>query len=293
MIELKGINHSFGNHVVINELTETFHNGEVIGLVAPNGTGKSTLLNIMMNYLKPQTGKVIINDNKRYKGPKENSQIYKEISMMPDQNDLYHHLSGYDHLLLYQSMWPSESIQVDEVVKQLEMGHYVKKKVGDYSLGMKQRLCFAMQIVSDTSIMLMDEVMNGLDPNNVELISSVIIEKRNEGKTIVIASHLLENLEKYSNRIFFLMDGKLELFLDKDQGYADNSIYIKLTNIELKQLKEWFPNNYVVSLNSSELIVRIETKEELPSYLDKLIQENILEFAVGHLSLADAYQLKF
>lgn len=67
---------------------------------------------------------------------------------------------------------------------------------------MKQRLCFAMQMVSDTSIMLMDEVMNGLDPNNVELISRVIIEKRDLGKTVVIASHLLENLEKYSNRIF-------------------------------------------------------------------------------------------
>lgn len=293
MIELKNINVSFGKHHVLRNLSETFESGEVIGLVAPNGTGKSTLLNVMMNYLKPQSGEVVIEGRKRYKGPKENSRIYQEISMMPDQNDLYPHLSGYDHLKMYQDMYKRKNISVEDVIKELEMGHYVKKKVSDYSLGIKQRLCFAMQMVSDTKIMLMDEVMNGLDPNNVELISKVIIKRRDEGKTIVIASHLLENLEKYSNRIFFLFGGILELFLNKNQGYADDSTYIRLNDVSLEKATELFPDKYLVSLNGQAVIIRVEEKEQLSKALDKLVEADILEFVVGHLSLTDSYQLKF
>lgn len=293
MIELKDISVSFGKHQVLKNISETFKTGEVVGLVAPNGTGKSTLLNVMMNYLKPQTGEVIIDESKKYKGPKENSTIYQDISMMPDQNDLYQHLSGYDHLKMYQDMYKRKNISIEEVINELEMTHYVKKKVSDYSLGMKQRLCFAMQMVSDTKIMLMDEVMNGLDPNNVELISQVIIKKRNQGKTIIIASHLLENLEKYSNRIFFLFDGQLELFLDKRQGYADDSTYIKVGNISLEEAQRLFPTNYIVSLNAHGIVIRIDDKNRLSQELEKLVTANMLEFSVGHLSLTDSYQLKF
>ena len=293
MIELNNISVSFGQHVVLDKIDVTFMPGEVIGLVAPNGTGKSTLLNVCMNYLKPQTGKVIVHGTKTYKGPKENSQIYQDISMMPDQNDLYPHLTGYDHLKMYQDMWHSKNIKIDDVITQLEMGHYVKKKVASYSLGMKQRLCFAMQMVSDTSIMLMDEVMNGLDPNNVELISRVIIEKRDLGKTVVIASHLLENLEKYSNRIFFLFNAKLELFLDKEEGYADKATYVKLNSEEAKKVEDLFTNHYQVDLNHQDHLIRVDETAELPSVLSMLIEAGILEFSVGHLSLSDAYQLKF
>lgn len=293
MIELKDINVSFGKNHVLKNVNETFIAGEVIGLVAPNGTGKSTLLNVMMNYLKPQSGEVIIDDVKKYKGPRENSRLYQEISMMPDQNDLYSHLSGYDHLKMYKDMYKRKKLSIDDVVEELEMSHYVKKKVADYSLGMKQRLCFAMQVVSDTKIMLMDEVMNGLDPNNVELISQIIIKKRNEGKTIIIASHLLENLEKYSSRIFFLYNGQLELFLDKNKGYADSSTYIRLTSLSLEEVTEIFPSQCLISLNEQGIVVRIEEKTQLTDALEKLVATNILEFSVGHLSLTDSYQLKF
>lgn len=293
MIELKNISVSFKKHHVLRNVNMVFEVGEVVGLVAPNGTGKSTLLNVMMNYLKPTQGEVVIQDNKRYKNPKENSRMYQLISLMPDQNDLYDHLSGYDHLKLYKNIWKTKKIKIDDLVEQLEMKHYVKKKVGSYSLGMKQRLCFAMQIMSDTPIMLMDEVMNGLDPNNVELISSLIIEKKEEGKTIIIASHLLENLEKYSDRIFFLTGGNLELFLDKSQGYADESTYIKLINADMNEIERLFPKLYIVALNEHELLIRVQDQSHLPLTLSDLIDNKYNHFSVGQMSLPDAYQLKF
>lgn len=293
MIELKNISVNFGKHQVIKEMNITFESGEVVGLVAPNGTGKSTMLNVMMNYLKPQNGEIVINETKRYKNPKENSQIYQLISMMPDQNDLYEHLSGYDHLKLYQKMWRNKDMEITDVVERLQMKHYIKQRVGGYSLGMKQRLCFAMQLMTNTSIMLMDEVMNGLDPNNVELISKVILEKKEEGKTIIIASHLLENLEKYADRIFFLFSGELELFLDKKQGYTDQGIYIKLENQTINKIQEMFPHLYTVMLNNQEVLIKLNEKEQLATVLEELIKNDIINFSVGFLSLSDAYQLKF
>lgn len=293
MIELKNISVNFGKHQVIKEMNIAFEPGEVVGLVAPNGTGKSTMLNVMMNYLKPQKGEVVINETKRYKNPKENSQIYQLISMMPDQNDLYEHLSGYDHLKLYQKMWHNKDMEIIDVVERLQMKHYIKQRVGGYSLGMKQRLCFAMQLMTNTSIMLMDEVMNGLDPNNVELISKVILEKKEEGKTIIIASHLLENLEKYADRIFFLFSGELELFLDKNQGYTDQGIYIKLDNQTIDKIQAMFPHLYTVKLNNQEILIKLNEKEQLTSVLEELIKNDVVNFSVGFLSLSDAYQLKF
>ena len=293
MIELKNISVSFGKQQVIKDVSISFFEGEVIGLVAPNGTGKSTLLNIMMNYLKPQTGEAIIHQDKRYGTPKVNSQIYREISMMPDQNDLYLHFTGFDHLKMFQDMWQSSQISLTDIVEELEMGHYVNKKVSGYSLGMKQRLCFAMQMASNTSIMLMDEVMNGLDPTNVELISQIILKKREEGKTIIIASHLLENLEKYANRIFFLTEGKLELFLDKTVGYADNRSYLKLTEISDDRIRRSFPHQEIIGLKNGMLLLPFDEKAQLEGAVAQLIQENILTFSIGKLSLSEAYQLKF
>src|SRR5690606_38054136 len=117
-------------------------------------------------------------------------KMHQQISMMPDQSDLYNHLSGRAHMKMYSLMWGSDPKLIDETIEALNMSHYVDKKTGTYSLGMRQRLCFAMQIVSNTSVMLMDEVMNGLDPNHVEMISQILVKKKQEGKLIIIASHL-------------------------------------------------------------------------------------------------------
>lgn len=293
MIELKNISVNFGKLQVLDDISFLFKAGEVVGLVAPNGTGKSTMLNVMMNYLKPQTGEVIVNGSKTYKKDSKKNELYQVISMMPDQNDLYGHLSGYDHLKLYQELWQTTRLSVEDIVSELEMSHYVKKKVSSYSLGMKQRLCFALQIMSDTSIMLMDEVMNGLDPKNVELISQVIVRKKNEGKTIIIASHLLENLEKYSDRIYFLENGKMNLYLDKEIGYGDKSIYIKIPYLEenvMNKLSETYP---IIHLSTNDSLLRLEDKTLLEQATNELIANGIIQFSVGNLSLADAYKLKF
>ena len=181
MLHIENVSVDFSGKIVLKNINETFKPGEMIGLVAPNGTGKSTLMNVIMNYVKPTEGKVRYGDQLIYSSKSNEVKLHQKISMMADQSDLYNHLSGRAHMKMYSLMWGSNPKLIDETIAALNMGHYVDKKTGTYSLGMRQRLCFAMQIVSDTEIMLMDEVMNGLDPNHVEMISKILVQKRQRG----------------------------------------------------------------------------------------------------------------
>lgn len=170
MLKLKDITLSFGNHTVLDGFNYNFQNGTIYGLVAPNGTGKSTLINVILNNLKPQKGYVEYNDL-QYKNEKTTVKLHQEICAFPDQSELFSFMTGRDHLKLYANLWHNDPQKVKDIISTLKMETYIDRKVETYSLGMKQRLCFAMVVATNTSVMLLDEVMNGLDPQNVQVIS--------------------------------------------------------------------------------------------------------------------------
>lgn len=299
MIELKNIGVRFSGRDVLKNISIVFRPGEIIGLVAPNGTGKSTLMNVIMNYLNPHSGQVIFNEKLGYTSKKNEIQIHQLISMMPDQSDLYNYLSGREHLKVYCSMWNSDKQLIDQTIAALDMGSYINKKTGTYSLGMRQRLCFAMQIVSDTQMMLMDEVMNGLDPTQVEIISKILEKKKSEGKTIIVASHLLENLEKYANRIFFFKNGELELVSDLSPGFEQK----ELTSIRVEMLPETvrsslvkeFPQLTIQILPNGVTLIDVKNAapQEVTSIVAFLQANEVTEFSLGKVTLLDLYSMYY
>lgn len=290
MIKLENISFSYKNKPVLKDITEDFHAGEIVGLVAPNGTGKSTLLNVLMNYETPQKGQLIIDKKGTYKSARKQIKLYKKISMMPDQQDLYNHKTGLEHLTMYKKIWKSK-ISVKELINELNMADYINDLVGNYSLGMRQRLCFAMQIAADTKIMLMDEVMNGLDLTNVTLISTIMAKKRDEGKLIIIASHLLDNLEQYADRIFFLSNGQLELFFDRKIGTKDQTRYLKINEADCRFLSEDIIERGQL-LAEGLFLLPLDNGDEEELFLN-LPLEKMSSVTVSRLSLKEAYDIKF
>jgi len=299
VIDIQNITVQFAKKTVLNDISMTFEQGEMIGLVAPNGTGKSTFMNVLMNYVKPMKGKVVFKDGISYSNKSNEVKIHSFVSMMPDQSDLYNHLSGREHLKIFATMWQSDLKLIDETIEILNMGHYVNKKTGTYSLGMRQRLCFAMQIVTDTDIMMMDEVMNGLDPNNVEIISKILVEKKAEGKVIIIASHLLDNLEKYADRIFLFNEGKLVDTNQIIEGFSQAHIKtIRVNNLESateKQLSELFPNIKLQTLTNGITLIHLPSSEAalLSALTSFLVERNVVDFAFGKVTLNDLYSMYY
>ena len=157
---------------------------------------------------------------------------------------------------------------------------------------MRQRLCFAMQLVANTRYMLMDEVMNGLDPTNVELISQMLLEKRREGKTILLASHLLENLEKYSDTILFLRDGGFIYRQEKETVQEQVLLFPKLT----PGLQLWQKENQldlILIPNGKVYLPLTKQSATITVLLDSLLAQGITDFSLGHLPLADRYSLYY
>ena len=208
MLEVHIQNFSYGKKEILNQIDLELPSSQIIGLVAPNGVGKSTLIQILSGHLR-NNGISVSYQGKKY--TTDTLFMRQHIVKMPDQSELYDELNGIEHLNFYASMWKVAAGTVQAVVEQLKMEDYILQKVGGYSLGMRQRLCFALVLVTKADYMLVDEVMNGLDPDNVELISKVLRQLRDEGKTIVIASHLLNNLDSIADKIYFMKEKRIAL----------------------------------------------------------------------------------
>lgn len=292
MLKLKDVSVVYKDKTVLNKLSLTAEKGEIIGLVAPNGTGKTTLFNVMANFLKPNSGTVTFNGMLEYKTEKEELAIRKQLVSFPDQSDLFEELTGVDHLHLYGNLWKGTTKHIPEIIEQLKMTGYVKKKVSTYSLGMRQRLCFAMMVAADTPIMLMDEVMNGLDISNVDLISKRLVRMKAEEKLIFVASHLLENLDLYADRVLFLKEGII-IHQQRLEESTEDYIKIELEPAEYQKLSNEYslPENHLYIANHLCCIPIAHMKlSEQTIWIERLLSYKGKELTIGPLGTVEYYE---
>lgn len=286
MIDIKGLSIQFKDNVVLDNVNFFASPGEIIGVVAPNGTGKTTLFNVLMNFVIPQSGDVNVFGLTH---PKETIRIRKDMTVLPNQADLFEELTGFEHLNMYSKVWGNQS-NISQIIERLDMESYVKKKIHTYSLGMKQRLCFGLVLAANTKIMLLDEVMNGLDPHNVSMISQVLRDLRDEGKCILIASHLLTNLDLYADRTIFLHKGKIIHELNK----ANRLDKYWIVYAERNQLEEISQLSFVQERSCvfAESMIAIPVVEEEGSkLLNKLFALGVQEVKISPLGTAEYYDI--
>ncbi|KMK78153.1 ABC transporter ATP-binding protein [Alkalihalobacillus pseudalcaliphilus] len=292
MLEAKSITVAFGDNKVLNNLSFTAKKGEIVGLVAPNGTGKTTLFNVMSNYLRPKSGEIVFDEKYKYESEKSEVYIHKHLISFPEQKDLFDDLSGIEHLYLYADMWKGNRKQVKDVVEYLNMGHYVKNKVRTYSLGMRQRLSFAMMVAADTPVMIMDEVMNGLDITNVALISKKLAEMKEENKLIFVASHLLENLDLYADRVWYLKNGHFvhEQIYEEQQ---DAFIKVDISEEQYQFLKQKYElpleHHFIAKHKLCFPITGLDMKEQT-KWIERFLEISNHELEVGPLGTMEFYE---
>ena len=288
MLEVHIQNFSYGEKEVLNQIDLHLPPAQIIGLVAPNGVGKSTLIQIISGHLR-NNGISVSYQGKNY--TTDTLFMRQHIVKMPDQSELYDELNGIEHLNFYASMWKVASGTVQTVIEQLKMEGYIHQKVGGYSLGMQQRLCFALVLVTKADYMLVDEVMNGLDPDNVELISKVLRQLRNEGKTIVMASHLLNNLDSIADKIYFMKEKRIALEYSPQIEGIDTLQLTFISKEYFEKFVEQFPREVeMMNCEGRQISIHL-TDGELPKEKWKWILENIHQCSEIKIGAKGCYAL--
>ncbi|HLR92772.1 MAG TPA: ABC transporter ATP-binding protein [Atopostipes sp.] len=293
MLKVNNVSHAFGENQILDNVSFEANQGDIIGLVAPNGTGKTTLLNILMNFLSPQDGHVSIaleNEELDYSTIKRSVQMHRQIIFLPELEDLYDQMTGRDHLELYAKLWQKTTDHVPGIIEKLNIDSYVNNKVHTYSLGMRQRLSFAMLLCADPPIMLMDEVMNGLDPDNIDLLTGILLELRENGKVILIASHLLDNLDIYATRVMFLKDGQV-VFLD-DELTQQPFLKIEVgetSQEELSKKELWPEGSHLFENHLLAIPVKDKNEQEVSTLVERALINGFTKLSIGQVGTSEWY----
>ena len=234
VLKVTNLTKNYGKQEVLKGINLLLEEPGIYALIGPNGSGKTTLFNTISNLLKPTSGEIEVVGKKN-----TDASIFYEVSFLKDNRVLYEYLSGYDHLTFIQSAQKLPKERVDEVIKKMQIGHYVHKKVGDYSLGMKQSLLIAMAMLNKPKLMILDEPLNGLDPTSVIKVRYLLKELAENGTTILISSHTLSEIDLITDNIMFLKDGRI---VEEKIEIANGNIYaINVENTDnLEKILEGF-----------------------------------------------------
>lgn len=186
VIEVCGVNKYFGEEHVLKDVSHAFEKGKIHGIVGNNGSGKTVLMKCICGFLKPDSGVIYVN----HKQVGKETDFPEDIGIIIETPGFLPHLSGTQNLKILASLQKkANALTIRTVLEQVGLDPDMKKPVGKYSLGMRQRLGFAQALMEDPSLLILDEPLNGLDKHGVVHIRNVIKGLRAEGKTVILASH--------------------------------------------------------------------------------------------------------
>jgi ABC-2 type transport system ATP-binding protein len=206
VIDVRGLSKWFGNVVALNDVTLSVNPG-VTGLLGPNGAGKTTLLNLMSGLSKPSDGEVIVLGEP----VRDNYELYRRIGVLTANEAVYPFYTGRQFVEFAAKFYdlPSPADAVDLAIQRVGLSDVQHRNLGAYSRGMRQRMRLASTLVHDPQVLIMDEPLSGTDPQQRVEFQDLIQQLAEEGKTILISSHILEEVEVIAERILLMMSGKL------------------------------------------------------------------------------------
>lgn len=198
MIEVKNVNKSFGEEHVLKDVTHSFEAGKIHGIVGNNGSGKTVLMKCICGFLKPDSGEIYVN----HKMVGKDTDFPEDIGIIIETPGFLPHLSGTQNLKILASLQKKANDHtIRAVLEQVGLDPDMKKPVGKYSLGMRQRLGFAQALMEDPSLLILDEPFNGLDKHGAQHIRNVIKSLRTEGKTVILASHNQQDIDELCDTV--------------------------------------------------------------------------------------------
>ena len=216
---------SFKKQKAVNNVSLNIIKGKVYGLLGPNGAGKSTTLKMLTGVLKPTAGEIY------FDGKPWSRECLSEIGALIESPSIYENLSAWENLKVRSLLLGVDEKRIDEVLQIVSFANTGKKKAGQFSLGMKQRLGIAMALLGEPKLLILDEPMNGLDPIGIEELRELICSFPARGITVILSSHILSEVQLIADYVGIISNGILgyegpleqgqnleELFMDVVKG---------------------------------------------------------------------------
>jgi len=204
VLSVKNLAKSYGLVRALDGVSFDVPQGSVFGILGPNGSGKTTLLGIIMEILKASGGSY------SWQGQPATNEHRRQIGTLLETPNFYHYLSGEKNLAIAAAIKQKGTDDIPEVLKTVNLYQRKDSKFSTYSLGMKQRLAIASTLIGNPDILVFDEPTNGLDPAGIAEIRELIKELNRKGKTIIMASHILDEVEKVCTHVAIIQKGVLK-----------------------------------------------------------------------------------
>lgn len=285
MIKIDKLTKYYGSFEAVKAISFEINDGEIVGFLGANGAGKSTTLKVMTGYLSPTFGNVHVNDLNIIDHPIE---IQKKIGYLPELNPLYGDMIVYDILKFTASMRGINNLNfndaLDRVVSDCTLNSVVHKKVSECSKGFKQRIGLACAMIHDPEILILDEPVSGLDPNQIIEIRE-LIKRIGKEKIVMMSSHILQEIQATVDRIIIINEGTIVADGSPDKllsgGQGLNKLELEISGPTIKDVR--MIEKSVDGLSIADIsrnkgtikaLIEYDNKSDLRSEVFKYIVEN-------------------
>jgi ABC-2 type transport system ATP-binding protein len=205
LIELRSLTKVFGAHRAVNDLSFTAPEGEVTGFLGPNGAGKTTTFRCLLGLAEPTSGAALI-DGRTYR---ELPSPRRQVGAVLESTGFHPARTGRDHLRVIARAARIDPARIDSLLELVGLAGAADRRVGGYSLGMRQRLGLATALLGDPTVVVLDEPANGLDPEGVSWVRRLLRAWADEGRTVLVSSHVLAEVAQVVDRVVVIRDGTL------------------------------------------------------------------------------------
>jgi len=277
ILEIKNLTKKFGDLTAVNNLSFTIKKGNVYGILGPNGSGKSTTLGITLNVVNKTNG-----DFKWFDGSISTHEALKKVGAIIERPNFYPYMSAYKNLKLVCKIKDIDYSKIDEKLEVVGLLDRKDSKFKTYSLGMKQRLAIASALLNDPEILILDEPTNGLDPQGIHQIRAIIRDIASQGTTILLASHLLDEVEKVCSHVVVLRKGEKLYSGRVDEMTSSNGFFELKHNDEPKLLQflEQHPLIEKTTKNKGLITAFLNTPLAASEFNKQLVEKGIY---ISHL----------
>jgi len=278
ILSITNLTKKYGSLTAVDDLSFTIEKGNVYGILGPNGSGKSTTLGIVLNVVNKTKGEF-----NWFRGSETTHQALKKVGAIIERPNFYPYMTAAENLNLVCKIKEVSNEKIDEKLEVVGLLDRKNSKFKTFSLGMKQRLAIASSLLNDPEILILDEPTNGLDPQGIHQIREIIKKIASEGTTILLASHLLDEVEKVCTHVVILQKGR-SLYTGSVDNMNASHGFFTLKSDDLNILHQALENIDVIGNIKKEgdlLVAYLKEPLDSPELNKQLFNKGII---LSHLS---------